>query len=103
MSKDLKDIDLKSLPAQFAQLAKKLGRYRVVLFFALVAGVYGFISYQIFTLSSPDTNSSAVDTQVTSLTPHIDVKIVDQLESLNDNSVNVKALFEKARQNPFAE
>lgn len=103
MSKDLKDLDLKALPEQLAQTAQKLSRYRILLFVVFVAAVYGFISYKIFTLSSPTTDSSSVDTQVTSLTPHIDVKIVDQLESLKDNSVNVKTLFEKARQNPFAE
>jgi hypothetical protein len=103
MSTDLKDIDLKSLPDRFAQLTKKLSRYRVLLFVVFVAGVYGFICYKIFVLSSPKTNDDAVSTQVTSLTPHIDVKIVDQLESLNDNSVNVKALFDHARNNPFSE
>lgn len=103
MSADIKSLDLKALPELFAQTARKLSRYRVILFVVFVAGIYGFISYKIITLSNPVTDSSSVDTQVTSLTPHIDVKVVDQLESLQDNSVNVKSLFEKARQNPFAE
>ena len=103
MSKDLKDFDLKTLPDQLAQLTRKLSRYRILLFVVFVASVYGFISYKIFTLSSPSTDSSNVDTQVISLTPHIDVRVAQQLEGLKDNSVNVKTLFEKARQNPFAE
>jgi hypothetical protein len=103
MSTDLKDINIKALPEQLSQLGKKLNRFRVILFVIFVAGVYGYISYQIFTLSNPSTDTSDVDTQVTNLTPHIDIKVVDQLESLKDNSVNVKTLFEDARQNPFAE
>jgi len=103
MSTDLKDLDIKALPEQLAQLGHKLNRYRVILFAVFVAGVYGFISYKIFVLSNPSTDTNNVSTQVTSLTPHIDVRVVDQLESLQDNSVNVKALFKNARQNPFAE
>lgn len=103
MSKDLKDIDLKALPAQLAQIGQTLSRYRVILFVAFVASVYGFISFKIFTLSSQSTAVSDIQTQVTSLTPHIDIKVVDQLENLKDNSVNVKTLFKSSRDNPFAE
>jgi len=103
MSADLKDLSLKAMPEQLAQLGQKLNRYRIILFVVFVAGVYGFISYKIFVLSNPSTDTNNVSTQVTSLTPHIDVQIVDQLKSLQDNSVNVQALFKNARQNPFAE
>lgn len=104
MSKATKSsMDLKALPAQLRQLGQKTQRYSVLLFVIFVAGVYGFMSYKIYTLSSPATDTSAVDTQVTSLTPRIDAETVRQLESLEDNSVNVQTLFDKARKNPFAD
>lgn len=103
MSTGLKDANLKSLIEQTAQLGKVLKRYQVLLFVVFVSGIYIFISYQIFILSAPPTDTSDVNSQVTNLTPHIDVKVVNQLESLKDNSVNVKTLFKSARDNPFAE
>ncbi|CAN5414475.1 hypothetical protein BH09PAT4_BH09PAT4_02100 [soil metagenome] len=103
MSKDLNQINLKALPGELARASQKLSRYRVVLFVVFVASVYGFISFKIFTLSSQSTATSDVQTQVTNLTPHIDIDVVDQLENLKDNSVNVKTLFQASRDNPFAE
>jgi hypothetical protein len=103
MSKDVKDLSLKALPAQLVQLSQTLRRYSIILFVLFIAAVYGFISYKIFTLSNPPTDTSDVTTQVTTLTPRIDEQTVEQLESLKDNSVNVRALFDKARKNPFAD
>ena len=103
MNKDLKSIDLSSLPQLFGQFFARVSRYRVVLFIVFVAGIYGYMTYQIFILSNVTPSNSDVNSEVTSLTPHIDLNVVQQLESLKDNSVNVQTLFDQARQNPFSE
>lgn len=103
MSKDLKAIDLKSLPQQLGQLNRRLSRYRIVLFIVFVTVVYGFVYYKIVTLSDPKADTNGVTAEVNTLTPRIDDGVARQLESLKDNSVNVRTLFDKARQNPFAE
>lgn len=103
MSKDLKDIDLKSLPQQLSQLNQRLSRYRIILFVIFITSVYGFVYYKIVTLSDPTTDTSGVTAEVNTLTPRIDDRVAHQLESLKDNSVNVRSLFDKARQSPFAE
>lgn len=106
MSKDinLKDLNLKSLGPQLLDVAKKLGRYAGILFFVLVAGVYGFVVMRINSLSSLQPSSDQINTQSKAASiPKIDPKVVQQLESLKDNSVNVQTLFEQARDNPFQE
>ena len=103
MSKDLNSIDISALPQLFTQFMGRVSRYRVVLFIVFVASIYGFITYQIFVLSNVSPSASDVDSEVTSLTPHIDLTVVRQLESLKDNSVNVQTLFDEARENPFSE
>lgn len=83
------------------KVSVQLKRYRIILFALVVCGVYGFLLYRIGSLNSaqPDPSSTLVVKQ----SPHIDKTVVQQLESLKDNSVNVKTLFNKARQNPFHE
>ena len=103
MSKVKKELDIKSLPMQLKQLGGAFLRYRILLFVMLLCGVYGFVTYRIYVLSGQPADSTVVDSQIAGLTPHVDQKVAQHLESLKDNSVNVKALFDKARQSPFAE
>lgn len=84
------------------ELLGKLNRYAVVLFLLFVALVYGFLMLRIQSMQSVQpSNSPAPGTVVA--TPHIDPKVVDQLQKLQDNSVSVKSLFDQARSNPFQE
>lgn len=98
------NINLKALVPQLAQSLKKVKRYTGVLFFLLVAIVYSFVLLRINTLGNAEVDQAAVDEQVqTSPTPRIDEEALKQLESLKDNSVNVQALFDEGRTNPFQE
>lgn len=106
MSKDinLKDLNLKSLGPQLMAAGKQLSRYAGILFFVLVAGVYGFVVLRINSLSSVQPSQDQVSTQAKATAiPKIDEKVVQQLESLKDNSENVQTLFDQARDNPFQE
>ncbi len=103
MSKDIQiKLDKQSLAEAGVKAVSLVSRYAVVLFFVLVAGVYGFVILQINLLSSAQPSQSDIDAQVTATpVPRIDPKVAGQLEQLKDNSVNVQALFDQARQNPF--
>lgn len=93
---------LKPLIAKANLLLQKVRPYTFLLFIALVAVLYGFLMFRINTLSNTRPSSDSVDTQVQAArVPHIDKAVVQQLKSLNDNSVNVQALFNEARSNPF--
>lgn len=92
-----------SLNSQLTTLGHSLLRFRVVLFVLLVALLYGFVNYKVLTLSNSDAASQTAQDQVTDAGLRVDTKVVEQLQSLKDNSVNVQTLFSEARQNPFAE
>ena len=98
-----KDLDLKALPAQFAKLGHKLAAIAPLAFFILVAIVFGMLLLRITAYANIQPDSSDVNSEVAQLTPHIDQKAASQLQSLEDNSVNVQTLFNQARNNPFGE
>jgi hypothetical protein len=100
MSKDI-NINVKSLPELFGRLGRKMVRYIPMLFFIVVALVYGFVLLRISSLAGAQPDNSTVAAEAAKLTPHIDKSAVKQLESLKDNSVNVQTLFSESRDNPF--
>ena len=94
-------VNLSSLSKSLSGLTSKLGRYAALLFFLGVALVYGFILMQINNLSAAEPSETAVSKL--NKTPHIDEKVVNQLHLLQDNSADVRTLFDEARNNPFSE
>ncbi len=97
-----KKLDIQSLKIQAALVVQKARRFSVVGFLVLVAVLYGFVLLRISSLSNAQPSSDSVTSQVKAAqVPHIDQAVVKQLESLHDNSVNVQALFNEARSNPF--
>lgn len=87
-------------------LAKSLFiRFRIVIFVVFVALVYGYLFLQINKFNNAKPSPLAVSSQAASpsaVLPHIDPATVKKIQQLKDNSVNVQALFDQARQNPFA-
>lgn len=104
MSKQKQVINLKSIQQAARKSLRILLRYSGTLFFVLVAVVYGFVLLRINTLSGVQPSDSDVSAQAkSSSVPNIDPKVIQQLESLKDNSTNVQSLFKQARDNPFGE
>ena len=93
---------IKSLAVKAAAALKQARRYSLVLFLAFVLLIYGFIFLRINSLSNIQPSNDAVSSQVKAARiPHIEQSVVDQLQSLQDNSVSVQSLFDQARSNPF--
>ncbi|HEY5152554.1 MAG TPA: hypothetical protein VII55_01125 [Candidatus Saccharimonadales bacterium] len=83
---------------------RQVRHYGFALFLLFVALIYGFVLLRINTLGNAQPSSDAVTSQVQAARiPHIDQPVVQQLQSLQDNSVSVKSLFNQARANPFQE
>jgi hypothetical protein len=101
MSKDI-SLNLSNIPAQLGGAMRKISAYKVFLFFLAVASLYGYILWRINTLSNTPPSTSE-ETAQSSTQPHIDPATVEKIQSLQDNSVSVKTLFDTARQNPFQE
>jgi hypothetical protein len=97
------NFDLKSLPNQLGRVGHKVLRFLPITFFLVLAGVYGFMLLRITMLSNAQPTDAQISDRASSLSQHIDKRAVSQLESLEDNSVNVQALFQTARDNPFNE
>jgi len=87
---------------QLQQLSRQFTRFRVILFLLLVVLVYGFVIWRIDTLKNAPPAPDAVASKLQSAT-HIDQATIDKIQQLQDNSVSVQTLFNKARQNPFQE
>lgn len=90
------------LAEKLAAGLQKARRYSLIIFLVFVGLVYGFVLFRIHSLSTAQPSADAVSSQVKAARiPHIDQTVVKQLQSLQDNSVSVKALFNQARNNPF--
>lgn len=99
MSKDLKDFK-----PQLIKTGAWLKRYSPMLLFIMVAGMYAFLILQINILSHQEPSDAAVRERIQTVKkPSIDANTADKLKALEDNSQEVKALFEEARDNPFQE
>lgn len=93
---------LQELLTKLLSDTRKLRRYFVTGFAILIVLLYGFLMFRITALTSQQPTEAEISQQVNaSQVPHIDKNIVEQLRSLEDNSVSVKALFNQARSNPF--
>ncbi len=98
------NITVKSpLPAILSKI-RALRPYVNVFIFLLFAAVYGFIVWQINLLSNPTIDEGQILSEAkTSAGPRIDEETIKQLQTLNDNSVQVQTLFQQGRSNPFQE
>jgi hypothetical protein len=98
------DINLKNIGPAMLGVVQKLNRFAAIFFFLFVSCIYGFVVYRVNTLSNVQPDSSEVEAKSpTAKTPKIDPAVAKKLESMKDNSVNVRTLFEDARNNPFTE
>jgi hypothetical protein len=95
-------LDIKSLAAKLAGIGQRLLPYRLPAFLLFVALLYVFLLLHISSLSNTQPSESTVSSQVKAARlPRIDQSVIKQLQSLQDNSVSVRSLFNQARNNPF--
>lgn len=95
-------LNIKTAPNQIATYMQRFRRYRFIAFIVFVGALYGMVLVQIGSLSSAEPSADTVQSQIQATRiPPINESVVKQLESLEDNSVSVQALFDEARSNPF--
>ncbi len=89
------------------QLTKLLafGRKYAVLGFVLISlGIFGFLVFRVRTLVSTEPSDDAVEAKLSETkSVKIDRKSVEKIQQLQATNVEVKALFDQARDNPFQE
>lgn len=95
-------LNLQNIIAKLRLIITQVKRNSVLIFIVLVVGIYGFTFFKIQTLNNQQPTEEAVSSQVQAAhVPRIDPKTVEALNSLQDNSVSIKTLFDEARSNPF--
>lgn len=97
------NIDLGGLGATFKKFGKQIFRHRIILFFMLLAGIYGFIVYRTYVLMDIPPDETAVTETAKTTRARIDDGVAKKIQELQDNSVSVQQVFNEARDNPFQE
>jgi PBP1b-binding outer membrane lipoprotein LpoB len=104
---NINELDIKDINKLLNKATKKTKPYAgfIALIIFLLACV--FMVYQINTYVNSNPNEDAVTQKLSEVTnPKITKDALDTIkgiESLRDQNVQVKTLFEEARKNPFAE
>jgi hypothetical protein len=104
MSKDLKDLNLKSIKLMplVAKYSKKYSRHTPFILLLVVLLTYVYVVARISALSKAEPPANqAPDTST--LIPRVNQKAIDQIQSLETNNTQIHSLFEQARNNPFSE
>lgn len=95
---------LSDLKEKIMPYLAKIVRYKAIIFFIVLAVIFGYLFYTINSLSSRQPDDNAINDKYQSVTrPHIDQSVIDKIKQLQDNSVQIKSLFNQARNNPFSE
>lgn len=99
-----KDIDLKSINIKplLAKVFKKLSGHALFAALFVVLLVYVIVVFKISNLAKAEPTPEQVST-VPTLIPKVDQKVINQIQSLEDNNTQIHSLFEQARNNPFQE
>ncbi len=100
----MKSFDSTALTLKLRKAFGWFSAYRSLLFFVILASLYGYIVWRINVLSNaPPSQTDLTSAQPNVPQPKIPSATVKKLQGLQDNSVRVQALFNEARQNPFHE
>ena len=98
---NIKDISLKYLQP----LAKEIKRFRFILFLGLFAVMYAYLLITIGQLTTATPTQADVDTEMQASVKRlrVDEEAVESMLRLEEENIEVRGLFEDARNNPFAE
>lgn len=104
MSKDISSISIQDIGAKARKLGNVFKRYAALSLFILVIGAYSFTVFEINRLvnSQPSEEKIAEKLQTTTV-PRIDEQTMMTIQNLEDQNIKTQAIFDQARQNPFAE
>ncbi len=98
------NLDLSNLSTKLLPWLQKARRYFGFIFMIALLGIYGFLIFRINTLNNQEPADDDVTAKLKTVQrPKIDQSVIDKIQQLQDNSVDVKSLFNKARDNPFQE
>jgi hypothetical protein len=96
------NLDIKVISKKLIGLLKKLTKYASFIVFVLVLLAYSFVVFRIRILTSHEPDDEVVTERLRTLNrPKLDQDTVNKIQQLQDTNVQVKTLFDQARDNPF--
>ena len=97
-------LEVKDVPKKLLPLFEKLKQYKTLLFIVSLALIFGFLIMKINTYAQIEPTEDAINEKLTNIQrPKIDANALAKIQQLEDQNVEVKSLFEQARDNPFSE
>jgi hypothetical protein len=103
-SKKNLDIEPKKMLSKAKKYWQRFAAHLPFVAVMLVLLMYLFVVWQIRGLVAAEPSAEAESAALSSTNiPKIDKKAIDEIQSLEENSPQVRALFNEARNNPFQE
>lgn len=97
-------LNLDQITNKLQAFGQKAFRYLSFVFVLLLLGMYSFLVFRINSLTTAEPSEDAIAEKLQTVQrPKIDQASIDKIQQLQDNSVEVKSLFQAARDNPFHE
>ncbi len=98
------NLEVKDIPAKIVPLLVKTKHYVPLLFILLILGLYGYLILHVNELTQAEADEIEVlEMLQTTPRPQIDQQAVNAIIEMQDENVQVEALFQEARDNPFSE
>lgn len=98
------NINLDAIVNNLQATGQKVLRYLGFIFVIVLLGMYSFLVFRINSLTTAEPSEDAIAEKLQTVQrPKIDQASIDKIQQLQDNSVEVKSLFQEARDNPFHE
>lgn len=96
--------DLEKTLNKISPLVSFLKRYIVLIFILGFLGVYAYLVTRVNTLVQTEPTTVQLDEKLKDIKrTKIDQSVIKSIERLQDQNIEVKSLFEHARDNPFSE
>lgn len=97
-------LDKKQFTAVAQKITSLFKQYAVLIFILLGLSIFGFLVLRINTLSNQEPSDEMITDKMGQKRPiSIDESDVKKIRELQSKNIEVKALFEQSRDNPFQE
>lgn len=98
------NIEIKNITKIGPKIVKIFDRYKVIFLMIVLLLIFGLLVINIGRYSTRDPSQSEIDERIKTVqVPKIDQEAVSKILELEDQNIEVKSLFEDARNNPFSE
>lgn len=97
-------IELGNLPAKIQPVLDFGKRYIKFIFFITMLLIAIFLVFRINQLNTLEPSEDDINDKLQTVQrPRLDPSVVESIEQLQDQNIQVQALFDDARNNPFSE